>query len=384
MPNAEELINRAMGLVPVLRDRAEMTDKLRRIPDETVEDLKEAELFKILQPVRYGGFGLDYDVLLRIGAEFGRVSGSAAWCYSQWSTHNWMVGGYPQRAQEEFWADSPDVICATSFDPTGAELTVVEGGYRLSGRWSFSSGCDSAKWEMLAAIVPEGYALLLVPKEDYIIEDTWFVSGLKGTGSKHIRVEDAFIPAYRTLVMHDFGKGHSAGRTVHDSVLYRFPVFGIFSYSIGAPMIGMALGAVEAFEEYMRQRVNPYTGQRTFDFATQQTKLAESSAEVNVARMVMDRDSREVMERAHNNIEPSLDERARYRLHQGYVSKLCAQATTRLFEIGGGHSLFDSSEFARFHRDVLAASHHAGIIWDTSAEQYGRVRMGLEPTHPFI
>ena len=384
MPDAEELLKRAKALVPVLRERAEMTDELRRIPDETVAELKAAEILKVIQPVRYGGFGLDYRVLLEIGVEFGQASGSAAWCYSQWATHNWMLAGYPQRAQEEFWADSADTISATSSDPTGATATPVDGGYRLSGHWGFSCGCDAATWEMLGAIVPEGYLLLAVPKGDYVIEGTWYVSGLKGSGSKHILVEDAFIPTYRGLVIHGFGAGHSAGRDIHDSFLYRFPVFPIFAYALGVPMIGMARGAMAAYEAFTRERVTKYSGQRNAEVAIQQAKLAESSVEVDAAQLIMERDAKEVMDRARREDEPDLDERARFRRNQGYVSRLCAQATNRLFESSGGNALFDNRDFARFHRDILAASHRAAIVWDTVAEQYGRVRTGLEPTHPFI
>ena len=383
MPNAEELIKRAKELVPVLRERAEMTDELRRVPDETVADLRAAELLKVVQPVRYGGFGLEFGVLFEIGVQFGRASGSAAWCYSQWATHNWMLGSYPQRAQEEFWADTTDIIASTSFDPTGATVTAVDGGYRLSGRWGFSSGCDAATWEMLGAIAPEGYLLLAIPLSDYLVEDTWFVSGLKGSGSKHIRVEDAFVPTHRAMAVHDLGEGHSAGREIHDSPLYRFPAFLIFPFVLGAPMVGMAQGALDAYEEYTRERITVYSGQKTAEFALQQAKLAESSVEVDAARLIMDRDAKEVADRARRGDVPSLEDRVRFRRDQGYVAKLCAQSANRLFEASGGNVLFEGRNFARFHRDILAANHHPAVVWDTVAEQYGRVRMGLEPTHPF-
>ena len=148
-------------------------------------------------------------------------------------------------------------------------------------------------------------------------------------------------------------------------------------------MIGMARGAVEAYEKYTRERITVYSGQKTAEFAIHQAKLAESSAEVDAARLIMDRDIREVTDRARRDDALSLDERVRIRRNQGYVGKLCAQAANRLFEASGGNILFDNRDFARFHRDILAAFHHPALVWDTVAEQYGRVRMGLETTHPF-
>ena len=149
MSDAESLMKSARELGPVLRERAARTDELRRMHPDTVEDFRSADLLRVVQPKKYGGLDLDYYVVFDIAVELGRASGSAAWCFAIWASHNWLVGTYPQQAQEEDWSGSLDTFSATSFDPTGGKVTAVAGGYQLSGRWSFASGCDEATWVML-------------------------------------------------------------------------------------------------------------------------------------------------------------------------------------------------------------------------------------------
>ena len=171
MVNREELVQRAAELVPVLRERAGMTEKLRQIPQETVDDFHAAGIMRAAQPARFGGFDIDYPVVLDIAAELGRGCGSSAWCYGIWAAHNWVAGLFPEKAQEEYWSDSSDVLSSTSIDPSRAHLTSVKGGYQISGRWGFSSGCDAAAWAILGGVGPEGPIWMMLPRSDYTIID---------------------------------------------------------------------------------------------------------------------------------------------------------------------------------------------------------------------
>ncbi len=363
----------------MLRQRAALTDQLRRQPKETVDDLHAAELMRAPQPKRFGGFDLDYPVVLDVAAELGRGCGSTAWCYSIWASHNWVAGMYPERAQEEYWADSVDTLSSTSLNPSGAKVTAAEGGYRLSGHWDFSSGCDDASWAMLSGTGSDGLLYFLLPRSDYTIDDTWFVSGLRGTGSKDIMVDNAFVPEHRVLSQVDMAEGRTPGREVHGTPNFRIPLLSMFPYTLAAPIVGMAQGAVEEFEAHMANRVAYTTGEKMAEFAAVQIRLAESAAEIHAARLIMQNDGREVFALAGRQEMPTMGDRARYRRNQAYVAKLCIQAIDRLFEASGGHTIFESSPMQRFHRDVHAAAHHFGLSWDTAAELYGRARLGLEP-----
>lgn len=378
----DEFVRRAARLVPVLQERAAQVEVLRCVPQETVDALCQADLLRAPLPERFGGLGLDFDVILGVAAELGRGCGSTAWCYGVWATDNWLVGMYPEQAQEEYWATGADTLCASSFNPAGAtNLTVVEGGYKLSGHWDFASGCDGATWMLVGGVGPAGPLMLLVPHSDFAIQDTWFASGLRGTGSKDIIIQDAFVPAHRALPVTDMQEARTPGRVLHDTANYRVPLFSGASYGLAAPMVGMAHGAVETFQTYMREQASAPRGGQMAQLTGVQVRLAEATAEVWAARLIMEQDIQEILGRARRNEVPTLEQRLRARRNQAYVATLCIRVVNRLFEGSGGHDLFDASPLQRFHRDVHAASHHVSLSWDTASEQYGRVLLGLEPTN---
>lgn len=256
-------------------------------------------------------------------------------------------------------------------------MTATEGGYLVSGRWDFSSGCDAAGWALVIGNGPDGPLMLMLPRCDYQIEDVWFVSGLRGSGSKDITIENAFVPDHRSVSMENLREAQSPGRVVHNIPNYRIPLRSILSFTLSAPILGMAQGAVEAFEARMREGVSAREGKKLAEAPGIQLRLGEAAAEVWAARLIMRQDCREIFTRAQRNEALTLDDRARYRRDPAYMAKLCVQAVNRLFEASGGHALFDSSPLQRFHRDIHAASHHFSLSWDTVAEQYGRVRLGL-------
>ena len=370
MTDRTELVRRAAELVSMLRDQATNTEKKRRLPQEIIDAFHTTGILRAATPTRFGGYGLDFDVVFDVAAELGRGCGSSGWCYTIWASHNWIAGMFPEQAQKEYWAESPDTLSSTSFNPARGTVTATDGGYRVSGRWDFASGCDAASWMLIVGNGPEGPLMLLVPKADYEIEDTWFVSGLRGTGSKDITIEDAFVPKHRGVLLEDMREARAPGRSVHDTANYRIPLRSILTFTLAAPIVGMAQGAVETFE----------ADKHLADVPSVHMRLGEAAAEVQAARLIMRHDSREIFARAEHNGMPTLDDRVRYRRDQAYVAKLCVQAVNRLFEASGGQSLFDSNAIQRFHRDVHAASHHVSLSWDNVSEQYGRVRLGLEPT----
>ena len=374
----EELLGRASALVPALKERAARAEQLRRIPPETVNDIVATGLLRVGNPDRFGGVGLDFDAILDVAAELGRGCGSTAWCYSVWTVHNWAVGLWPEQGQEEYFAESPDTFSSTSFNPARSKVEATAGGYRLSGRWDFSSGCDEASWAMLAGAGPNGVLWLLVPKGEFTIDDNWFVSGLRGTGSKEIVVDDVFIPAHRTAEHKLMLEGRSGGWEIHHRASYRVPLNSPLGYTLSAPIVGMAQGAVEAFTEQLSDRTL-VTGTRMAETVGCQLRLAEASALVDATRLMMQRDGREMLERAERGAAASLLDRARYKRDQAFVARSCVQAIDQLFEASGGNALYESNPLQRFQRDAHAASHHFAVRWDFMAEQYGRIALGLDP-----
>jgi 3-hydroxy-9,10-secoandrosta-1,3,5(10)-triene-9,17-dione monooxygenase len=376
----ETLLCRAAQLVPVLKERAALTEELRRIPDETVRDLKASGLIRIGNPQRYGGYGdVEVDAVYDVGWELGRGCGSTAWCYSLWAVHNWWLGHFPEKAQEEFFATGPDTLFSSGLNPAGGKAEPIGGGFRLSGRWAFSSGCDAASWVMVA--VPTrgrpGLTWLLVPRADCQIVDTWFASGLRGSGSKDVAVRGAFVPTHRTLEPDRAGEHDRTGWELHGRLSYRVPLRCLIGWDLVSPLVGIAQGAVDEFAARLGGTSGPG---RTADFVPVQMRLAEAAAEVDAARSIHRHAIREMLDRASRDESFTELDRARYRRDKAFVVKLCVQAVNRLFEASGAHAVLASNPMQRLHRDAHSLSHHAALGWDIAAEQFGRQALGLPPT----
>jgi 3-hydroxy-9,10-secoandrosta-1,3,5(10)-triene-9,17-dione monooxygenase len=373
-----QLLGRAEDLVPILAGRAQEAEGLRRIPDATVADLRDAGLIRIANPESFGGHGLDYDTVLEVVGVLGRACGSTAWCYSVWASHNWIVGMYPIQAQKEYFATSPDVLSSSAFAVANHDLEPADGGFRLAGRWSFSSGADASDWGMIGANHPEqGPGLCLIPPSDYRIDDNWFVSGLKGTGSEDLVIDPpALVPPHRFLSFARMVAADTPGRQIHDRATYRVSMFTVLSHTLVWPLIGMADGAVREFERQLVGRTN-VMGQSVAESPSIQVLLAESAIDVACAYALARQDLAFAIERGRRE-EPLTDlEIARTRADQAYLARLAVRAANRLFEVSGGHGLFETSAIQRFHRDVNAGSHQAALTWHTTAEEYARRRLAV-------
>ena len=372
----DELLSKASEMVPMLKDRAAQTEELRRIPDETVQNILASGLHRIGVPKQFGGLDVDYGLILEVGALLGSGCASTSWCYSLWSAHSWLVGHWPLEAQQEVFADGPDVLCSSSLSPGKSTLERVAGGFRLSGRWEFSSGCDAATWIMLGGEGASGLVWMLVPRSGYDILDTWFVSGLRGTGSKDIVVEGAFVPDCRIMDMSRFGDGNQTGWEIHKHDRYRIPIPVMLGWDLVAPIVGAALGMIEEFTARLIGTSGPG---RTAESGGVQSCLSQASAEVDAARALLRDDIREIFRKARSGEAFSTLDRARFRRDKAFVTQLCLHSINRLFDLSGGHALFDSVALQRYHRDAQAIAHRDGLIMELGGLQYGRVALGLEP-----
>ena len=216
-----ELIARAQALVPTLVARAEETARLRRMPDETFRDLRDLDLLKAARAERFGGYALGLDEVLEIVVRLGRGCGSSAWVYGIYCDHAITVGMFEPEAQDEVWGANPEAVISSGLAPSG-KVERLSDGYRLNGRWQFSSGCDHAGWVFVQSMIPpagdgEGPtpAYFLLPRSDWDIDDTWFVTGLAGTGSKDVVIENAFVPAHRMQPIAPLNSGDGPGARVN-------------------------------------------------------------------------------------------------------------------------------------------------------------------------
>ncbi|HKS89195.1 MAG TPA: acyl-CoA dehydrogenase family protein [Stellaceae bacterium] len=384
-PDFAALMARAEALVPVLRERAGRAEELRRLPDETIADLHKSGLFRILQPKRVGGSELPFRAIVELVSVIGRGCGSTAWVLANLAAHHWLLGMWPKEAQDEVWGESPDNLIGSALIFPRGRARPVEGGYRLSGRWPFSSGVDPAAWNLIGAIVNDEESggseprILLLPARDYTIIDTWHVIGLAGTGSKDVAVEDVFVPEYRTLAVKQIVGGPNPGSAVNPAVLYQLPAVSLFAFCIAGVSLGIAQGAIEYFTQTMRTRTSYYTGRNLADFVTLQIHLGEATAIADAAQAVILGDCDEATRIVAEGRLPSLEQRARYRRDGAYAATLCTKAVDVLFQATGGGAIYARNPLQRAFRDVHAANAHYVLNWDINGAMYGRVALGLSP-----
>jgi 3-hydroxy-9,10-secoandrosta-1,3,5(10)-triene-9,17-dione monooxygenase len=365
-------VARARALIPVLRERASKTEALRRLPPETERDLHDAGLFRIVQPKRVGGSELDYVALVDCADALGQADASVAWNFANLASHHWMLGMFDQRAQNAVW------------DKDAGRARKVDGGYVLNGHWPFSSGVESCEWNMLASVVSSDdeadgieYRIFLLNKGEYKINDTWNATGLCGTGSNDVWVTDAFIAEQMTIAVSDLTGGPTPGSVVNPNPLYALPVFSLFPYVLSGVGLGNAQACLNDYVEFARHRASTYNRAKVSDMQTTQIKIAEASAKIDAARLVMRTNCIDAMADARRGRIPDIADKTRLRRDGAFSVNLCTDAVSLLFAASGARSLFTSGALQRQFRDAHAVNSHLAFNFDAAGTNYGRVALGL-------
>jgi len=386
IPSVSELLQRAQRIGAIARERAVETEKARQVSADLVDMMREADLFRIMQPRAYGGFEYGYDVFVEAVATVASGDGSTGWVYSLGAVHQWLIACYPAEAQHEVWGRNSNAIAAVSYAPTGKAVKEA-GGYRLTGRWSFGSGCDNAQWGILGGMIPlaDGAkpGFFLVPRAQFEIDDDWNPMGLAGTGSKTMVVKDALIPEYRAVTFADLLTGNGPGTAVNANPLYRQPMLAVVPNCLSAPALGMARGALATFVEQVGGRTTRGAvaggNNRMAEFTTVQMRVAEATASIDAAELMIHRDLRETGAMVERKEPVGVDVRMRNRLTHSFSTRLLVQAVDALFLAAGGSALGLQHPIQRFWRDIHAASSHISLNWDSVSTMYGQYVFGLEP-----
>ncbi len=386
-PDADELLRRARAMVPVLRERAAATEKARKVLPETIADFQKAGFFRVLQPKRWGGFEMHphvyYDILMTLA----EGDMSSAWCYGVIACHNWQMALFEDQAAQDVWSQDTSVLISSTYMMTG-KATPVEGGFRFSGRWRFSSGCEHCDWIFLGGMVdPESGNMdartFLLPRKDYEIVDTWDTLGLRGTGSHDIVVEDVFVPEYRTHKMADALMCMSPGNAVNTSPLYRVPFAQIFIRAVSTSTLGGLQAMLDAFVKYAAKRTT-VTGAKTAEDGSAQLVVAETVAALDAMKLVLRRNIGLMYEQAEAGIFTPIEDRMKYRYQSAEVPDRCVNLAQRIFKAGGGAAVFNGLPFARIFADLSTARAHAANQQDSIGRNWGRVMLGLDNQDYFI
>lgn len=388
-----ELLQRAREIAPIVRKRAQQTERDRRVSAEVTHMLQQAGLYRAVQPRRFGGHELSLDELRQLAFEVGQGCTSTGWCYGLSAANSWTLGMFPLQAQEDVWAKDGDTLLAACIAPTG-KATRVDGGFRLRGRWSFASNCDNASWLALGSMIDEGEGkpptpmYLLLPISDCRIIDNWHTVGLAGTGSKDIAIEDeVFVPAHRSVAFADVLDQHAPGAQANEGVLYRIPFLSGFPPLLANPAVAALKGALDEFVESVASRATRGAfaggGNTIAQFGHVQTAVAEAEAAIDAAQLILQRDLAVATELTAGGAQISKEQRIAFRRGHAYAVKLCVQAINGLYDVVGGTGIHLDSGVQRAWRDINAVAHHISVNWNAVSTMVGQLRLGLPPRGQF-
>ncbi|MCY0942940.1 acyl-CoA dehydrogenase family protein [Streptomyces antarcticus] len=387
-PTREELIRRASDLIPLLQKNALSGEENRRLPQETVEALAEAGIFKMRVPHRFGGYESDMRTVVDTLAEIARGDGSAAWVASVYAISAWMVGLFPDEVQDEIFS-TPDVRISGILSPT-AMAHPVPGGVVVNGKWSFNSGVQDSHWNTNAAILigEDGQpqpVMLAIPVSELTIVDDWHTAGLRGSGSVTTLAENVFVPEQRVLPMVPVLMGQHRSVLNAGSPLYSAPFMPTACATISAPALGMAKAARDAFFDRLPGRKITYTSYENQQEAPlTHLQVAEATVKIDEAEFHAHRAAQMVDAKGAAGEEWTLEERARVRLDLGAVTQRAKEAVDILNTASGGSSVYSEVPIQRIERDVQTLNLHAVLHPNTNLELYGRILCGQEPNTVYL
>lgn len=382
LQSSERALAEVRALLPLLAQQDSQFEADRRLPDAVVDRIRATGLFGIVMPRDLGGSELGFADLVRVTAEIGAVSGSAAWIYGVLAGHSWLINLFPADAQQEVMQD-PTTLLATVFRLNG-EVVEEGDGYRLRGGLGrFCSGIDYASWVIIGNAVKKSDGSMeprffVIPRSDLEVLDDWHTMGMRATGSRSIRIDNAFIPAHRSCSLADMLAGSTPGAQLHESAVYRLPFSSVAPFSIVGAPLGMAQGMIKRFADDLGSKLAAADPLEVAEQSAPLGRIAEASAEVDAALALVIADA-ETIDRARDpgEITPLIS--ARISRDWAWAVQRARHSANRIFEASGGTAIYDGERMQQMFRDINASSQHFAFTWDRAMPAYGRAMAGLKP-----
>lgn len=361
-----DLVEKARKVVPILAKNAAGTDENRRLAEENLAALRDAGLLSLLRPACYGGLETDMRTVIDIQKELAHACASTAWVYGISRASNFWAAMFSAQAQDDIWGQNPDVLLCGVLASDAASARRADGGWRVTGKWGYASGSLHAQWAIIAFPTVDandseaqslGDVLAVVPISDLTVQDTWFVTGMRGTGSNHLVADDIFIPDHRVIAWNDL---FELGTTPHkDSRLFRWSSFGaLFVGFLVAPQVGLAEAALDYVIDKAKSRNIPYINIPQAVAPWTQMNIARAAALVDSANLHLCRAAAVTDEAADRQVE--LDERARARTSMDFTTavRYAREAVRLLVQVHGSGTYAQSGTLERYFRDCEVASSH--------------------------
>ncbi|MEV4380069.1 acyl-CoA dehydrogenase family protein [Streptosporangium sp. NPDC049644] len=385
---AHEVVSRVEEIAGRLAAVADETERLGKLSDESVKLVREAGVMRLLQPTDFGGYAAHPRDFAEAVMAVAKACGSTGWVCGVGGVHPWEMALCDRRLQEEVWGSDPNTWIASPYMPSGV-ATPTDGGYILKGRWQFSSGTDHCDWIFLGALLGDAEGKpaqpmkglhVVLPRSDYtIVEDSWDVIGLRGTGSKDVIVDGAFIPAYRTIDAAEVAEGEvAAERAGRTETVYRLPFWSMFPLGITSAVIGICEGALATHLDYQRDRVTA-SGTKVKDDPYTLYAISEAASEIEAARLqLLDGISR-LYDLADSGKPISFADRALVRRNQVRCAWRAVSAVDEIFARSGGNAVRRNNPMQRFWRDAHVGLQHAIHIPGNTYHATALTQMGVEP-----
>ena len=363
-----------------LAERAQEAEQLRRLPGATVDDFIASGLPELLVPARYGGLQAPWSAILDPVRRMAHGCASSAWTLGFYTLHNWMMALFGEEAQEEAFATRP-FLAPAPLAPTGRGVP-VDGGIRLSGRWSWATGVMHGNWIIVGALCgPDDRiypALALLPISEAAVEDVWHTDGMCATGSNDVVVADAFVPAHRLVRVTDIYKGTAPGAALHDADTYRWPMVPALALLAAMPALGSAERAADIYAERLSQRVLAYEGVTQKDKPIAQAHLSEARVRLRALRGLLAETvgQLEILVAAGDPVPRPV--RGEARLAAAHIVRESRAVITRLLAASGASAHFLDNPLQRIKRDVDVLAGHVVFDYDTSRELAGALILGMD------
>ncbi len=377
-PTPTQIKRNVAEIAPQLSVRADDCVAARCVVPESMAAMVKAGLFRTPQPARVGGYEMPLGVLTDAVSAVSEACPSSGWVLMVMGGHHFCLASWPERAQEDVFGGGRDGLVAGALSWQG-KARKVDGGYRVDGRWQFCSGVDRSDWVMLGCADAEAGGPgvhIVAPREEIVVDDTWRVLGLQGTGSKDVLARDLFVPAHRAIDSRAMITGASPHIINHETKRFRVAVESMLATVGASAILGSARFALEKFIVRTRERRVIITGARKAEHAPTRIRLAEAAGEIQCAELLL-RDSLAIIDQVcESGVNPTEPEyRARVKWQTAYAVELCRRAVSRLYAGSGAHAVYDSSPLQLAFRNVNVGAQHATLDFETAGEIYGKLRL---------
>lgn len=380
--SAEEVLHNISRLAPTIASRAAESESNRRVADETIEDLKSAGAFRVAAPQRHGGLESSLRCMLDTSAAVAEADGGASWVMTLSNINCWaLCSMFPRQAVEEVFANGPDVVQCGVVAPTG-QARRVAGGYRVSGRWAYASASLHAEWASCGVVVvdddeqPVDQMMMLFPRKDFRVEETWYVAGMRSSGSNTVVVDDVFVPAHRATHLGPAMAGANVAEHP-ESALYRSAVGPMLVMVVMGPQLGLGRAALRiATTKAASKSLNYTTIARQADSVSFQLQVAEAAARIETAHLHTYRAADDVDRHARDAVMPDLLTRARVRADSAVTLQSINGALNTLLNAAGASSFAEVNPMQRIWRDSNVGARHAVVLPQVSMETYGKALLG--------